>query len=147
MLHSLFAHRKEQAILWCSLCLAIFLTCFPSCFLIQTDYRMDIRNSSSTLQSGTTHRIRPYMDFLNERMFQGQNPFLLTRSEASHRIPLRLPVPHIWISFALFSLAGLSILYWRRIYSRNRAECTSSYIIRYIHDQDGETYRSFLFCT
>lgn len=146
MLHSLLARQTRRTILWCSLCVAIFLTCFPSYFLIQTDYSMETRNSSSTLQSGTAHRIHPYQDFLNERISPGQNPFLLTRSAASHRIPLRLPVPHIWISFALFTLAGLSIPYWRRIYKRNRHECAGNYIIRYIHDQDGETYRSFLFC-
>lgn len=146
MFHRFFAQQKRQTIVWCFLCIAVFLTCFPSYFLNQADYSLADGSCSSTLQSGTARGTRPYPDFLNEHISRSQNPFLLARSAASNRIPMRLPVPHFRISFVLFTLAGLYVPCWRRMSKRNRDEATGDYIIRYIHDQDGETYRpSFLF--
>lgn len=146
MLQRFLAQQKRQTILWCFLCAAIFLTCFPSYFLNQTEYSIEAGNSSATLQSGAVRGAHPCPDFVNDRTVRDQHSLLLSRSAASHRIPLRLPVPHLWISFAQLPLAGLPLCFWRKRYRREREECTRNYIIRYIHDQDGETYRSsFLF--
>lgn len=134
--------RKNPAYLWILLCLAVFLSCLPYQSLIPT--KCIATDSSSSLQGGRIGHLA-YPDRIHEYLEKDQNSSFLSRLSTNHRIPLRLPVPHIWISYILCLIAGLQLLFRYQAIRQCQTEYAGNYIIRYIHDQNGETYRSFLF--
>ena len=134
--------QKNPAFLWILLCLAVFLSCLPYQSLIPT--KRIVTGSSSSLQGSRVGRFE-YPDRIHEDLEKSQSSSFLSRLSTTHRIPLRLPVPHIWVSHILCIIAGLQLLSRYRASRQCQTEYTGNYIIRYIHDQNGETYRSFLF--
>lgn len=132
--------KKPSAITWLFLCVAIFLTCLLSPSLL-TAGNSFTGVHSSTLQGDRTSS--EYPDFIHETLAREQNPFLLSHSAATQRVPLRLPIPHVWISYVLLLFSGLGILHKKRLKNRNENGNSRDHIIRYIHNQDGETYRPF----
>lgn len=133
--------KKPSAMVWFFLCIAICLTCLlsPSLLTAGNNFTGD---HSSTLQ-GDRSVSSEYPDFIHETLAREQNPFLLSHSAATQRVPLRLPVPHVWISYVMLLFSGLGILQKKRLKNRNENGSSRDYIIRYIHNQDGETYRPF----
>lgn len=136
--------QKKSSLLWVFLCLAVFLSCLPRQSLNPSENYLT-KGSLSALQENTARRSDWYPDRIHEYMVKGQNPLFLMRLASTHRIPLRLPVPHLWISCILCLIAGLVLLSRHPRGRRRQTEHIGNYIIRYIHDQNGETYRSFLF--
>lgn len=136
--------QKKLNLLWVLLCLAVFLSCLPRQSLNPSE-NYQTKGSLSALQENTARRSDWYPDRIHEYMVKGQNSLFLMRLASTHRIPLRLPVPHIWVSYILCLIAGLVLLSRHPRGRRRQTEHTGNYIIRYIHDQNGETYRSFLF--
>ncbi len=134
----------KKPCLWFLLCLAVFASCLPHHSLSITEGSFTA-NTSSSLQGTATRSSDLYPDLIHEYLTKGQNSLFLSRLFSSHRIPLRLPMPHIRISIILCIIAGLQLLLRHRIDRQHQFLCADNYMIRYIHDQDGETYRSFLF--
>lgn len=134
--------RRPSAIIWLFLSTVILLSCLlpPS-----------LRSAGSVYTGISTASLQcdgsvgsEYPDFIHEMPGGEQNLFLLS-SSATQRIPLRLPVPHMWISYVLLIYNGLRLLHKERIRKRNEYRNLWNYLIRYIHDQDGEIYHlSFL---
>lgn len=133
--------KKPSTLIWLFLCAAIFLTCLLSPSLLTTGNSFT-SDHSSTLQGDRTVGSE-YPDFIHEMLAREQNPFLLSHSGTPQRVPLRLPIPHVWISYVLLLFSGLGILHKKRLKNRNENGNSRDYIIRYIHNQDGETYRPF----
>ena len=136
--------QKNPAFLWIFLCLAVFLSCLPRQSLNPSEQYMT-KGSLSSLQESSARRSDWYPDRILGAMTKGQSSLFLSRLTTAHRIPLRLPVPHLWISFFFCLIAGLQLLFQHQANRLYQTEHTGNYIIRYIHDQNGETYRSFLF--
>lgn len=133
--------KKSSSLVWLFLCITIFLSCILSPSLFPTESSFTGSHSSSLQGDRTTET--GYPDFIHELFTRGQTPFLLSHSGSPQRIPLRLPIPHVWISYVLLLFSGLWIFHKERLKNRNENGNFRNYIIRYIHNQDGETYRSF----
>lgn len=133
--------NKPCSIIWFVLCVAISLSCLlPGPLHLERNGQY--AGTSSLLEN--QKQSNPYPDFIYETLSKGHNPFLYSLSMTHHRIPLRLPIPPAWISFVLLLVAG-QLLYGSKRRKENEIAYLNHYIIRYIHDQDGETYHPFLF--
>lgn len=136
--------NKLSSIIWFVLCVAISLSCLlPYLFHPERNGQYAETFSSSLL--GDLSKSNRYPDLINETLSKGHNPFLYSVSTVHHRIPLRLPMPPAWISFVLLLFAGQQLLHGHKQRRENEIAYLNHYIIRYIHDQDGETYHPFLF--
>ena len=136
--------KKPPAIIWLFLCTVIFLSCLLYPSLLPAGDSYTGVHSASLQGNGTAGT--EYPDFIDEMPGGEQNPFLFSPTSATQRIPLRFPVPHVWISYVLLIYTGLRMLHKEQIRNGNEYGNLWIYMIRYIHDQDGEIYHSsFLF--
>ena len=95
-------------------------------------------------QIGTNDSI-PFSGWVLSAGKEGQPLSFLSRIRVSNRIPFRLPIPELW-----FSVLGLCFALWQfvflQILRRQRKDHhLRNFLIRYIHNQNGETYRQVLF--
>lgn len=134
--------NKPSSIIWFVLCVAISLSCLLPVSL-HPERNGQYAGTSSLLEN--QKQSNRYPDFIHETLSKENNPFLYSVSKTHQRIPLRLPMPPAWISFVLLLFAGQPLLHGSKRGKENEIAYLNHYIIRYIHDQDGETYHPFLF--
>jgi hypothetical protein len=135
---------KKNTLLWYSFCAAILLSSIFSHLLISQNEFSNLSHPTSSLVSITAESPVSYLDLLNAGITRGQNPFFLSQKDSSQRIPLRLPIPSGWVSF-LFVITGWMFPSLCGTLSGEKKENLDGFIIRYIHNQNGETYHLSLF--
>lgn len=140
MLHFL-SKNKLCPILWFVLCMAISLSCLLPISLSLTK-NSQYPDTSSLLDSQSSKE--SYPDIIHEDFSRGHNLFINSCNAKNNRIPLRLPIPHIWIPFTLL-FGNYLLLQGNKQRKENENVFSFRHIIRYIHDQNGETYHPFLF--
>ncbi len=126
--------RKTSVYFLIFLCFAVFLSCFPRQSLISPDIPVTCDSLAASGDSSTS-KADSYPDRIQESLGK----------EFRASIPLRLPAPHLWFPCILYMAAGLWSILHRHFGRQNPANRIGNYIIRYIHDQNGETYRPILF--
>lgn len=141
--------HKRATFLWLCLCLAIFFSSLPQKALSSGNIFSSVSESNQSLQPiqpqiGANDSI-PFSGWILSAGREGQPLSFLSRIRSINRIPFRLPIPELW-----FSILGLCFGLWQFIFlqklKRQRKETQRiNYVIRYIHNQNGETYRPILF--
>lgn len=137
-MHYFPLRKNPSTIIRLFLCTAVLLSCLlsPSLFPAKDIYT----DSHSVSLQGDLPEGFSYPDFIHLGTAGEQHPLLFSAFHGLKRIPMRLPVPHIWISYMVFLFIGLAGPKRRRICGRNKDGCSRDHIIRYIHNQNGETY-------
>ena len=130
--------HKHATFLWLSLCLAIFLSSLPQKALFDRNIFSCSHELNQSLQPvqtqiGTNDSI-PFSGWVLSAGKEGQPLSFLSRIRVSNRIPFRLPIPELWFSVFL-----------QRLRRQRKDHHLRNFLIRYIHNQNGETYRQVLF--
>ena len=76
---------------------------------------------------------------------EGQPLSFLSRIRVSNRIPFRLPIPELWFSVLGLCFALWQFVFLQRLRRQRKDNHLRNFLIRYIHNQNGETYRQVLF--
>lgn len=137
-----YKNKKTLAI---ALCASIFFACLSASFNTVTEFESlgHATNHMKPVRSAI-HSWQNYSWESIERITQRNclSEQYITRNHS--RVPMRMPVPPILVLGCF-----LLLCYSKRRTSRQGDfflhHNTSSYIIRYIHNQDGEIYHPFLF--
>ena len=121
--------HKHATFLWLSLCLAFFLSFLPQKALFDRNifscsHELDQSLQPVQTQIGTNDSI-PFSGWVLSAGKEGQPLSFLSRIRVSNRIPFRLPIPELW--------------------RQRKDHHLRNFLIRYIHNQNGETYRQVLF--
>ena len=127
--------HKHATFLWLSLCLAIFLSSLPQKALFD-------RNIFSC-----SHELNQSLQPVQTQI--GTNDSIplsfLSRIRVSNRIPFRLPIPELWFSVLGLCFALWQFVFLQRLRRQRKDHHLRNFLIRYIHNQNGETYRQVLF--
>ena len=141
--------HKHATFLWLSLCLAIFLSSLPQKALFDRNifscsHELDQSLQPVQTQIGTNDSI-PFSGWVLSAGKEGQPLSFLSRIRASNRIPFRLPIPELWFSVLGLCFALWQFVFLQRLNRQRKDNHIRNFLIRYIHNQNGETYRQVLF--
>lgn len=137
--------NKNRRTLALALCVSIFFACLFASVNTGTHFKSPRHEANHMTPIHST--ILSWENFTwesIERLTQRNSLFEQYIIKSHSRVPMRLPVPPILLlgCFLLF-------YYYKKALTRKGCfflqEKTASYTIRYIHNQDGEIYHSFLF--
>lgn len=95
-------------------------------------------------QIGTNDSI-PFSGWVLSAGKEGQPLSFLSRIRVSNRIPFRLPIPELWFSVLGLCFALWQFVFLQRLRRQRKDNHLRNFLIRYIHNQNGETYRQVLF--